>query len=662
MEILAPVGDFNSLNAALEAGADAVYLGLTTLNARRGARNFQPSELAEVVNQVHQYNAKVNLTLNIDLSDREIGQAFRIVQLAADVGVDVIIIRDPALFFLTKIYPEIEFHFSTQVACCNWLDAKFAEKIGIKRVVLARENSFAEVEEISEKSSVETEVFAQGAMCFCVSGKCLLSSWGGGRSGNRGACTSPCRVPWSHNNHDSSGSIFSMKDLGAISFVKQLQEIGVDSLKIEGRLKSPEWISFAVKSYKKALAGDVSEELLDDVDKLGEYTGRELTDRFLAGETSQLTGTSGRTSNNTLPKLTLPTAIDQNTLYVDLSVSGPKIVLKMNYKGKVHAVELTKSKPSKRAVQVSLIWSQLSKDFEMKYEFCCDDDSFLVPKRFGNLLKDEVNRFVRLTDKVEKKVEVKLLSETQALLGTVQPANENCNSLGSLAGIVRMKAKNYQPLNGKKVVLEDISVESLEKVLDDQIIALPEIFYNPDEIIALVEHFKGRVKTWEANSLGAIYLLQSLNLKFTAGPGLAVLNHSAARFLADQGCLSVYASIEADKEKLEDLTQKSGVPVNVTVFSYPELMTSRVSFPESLIGKTVKDRRSIELKLDKRDKLTTLHSVKPFSLIGMKNENITAANYVLDLTETPDLMQDLLRIDSNNVSNADNFNYDRKLY
>jgi collagenase-like PrtC family protease len=255
LEILAPAGDPAALEAALQAGAGAVYFGLTVLNARRAARNFRQEELAEAVGSAHAHAARAYLTLNIDLAERELGQAARILELARQCGVDAVLVRDPALLALRVHYSELEFHFSTQTSMTNSADVAAAGRLGADRVVLARELSLAEIAAACGVG-VRTEVFVQGAMCFSVSGRCLLSSWVGGRSGNRGTCTSPCRVPWSISSRPGgcpAGTPLSMHDLSAMGRLAELRRAGVTALKIEGRLKNADWVARAVRLYRDAL-------------------------------------------------------------------------------------------------------------------------------------------------------------------------------------------------------------------------------------------------------------------------------------------------------------------------------------------------------------------------------------------------------------------------
>ena len=278
--------------AALDAGADAVYGGLPILNARRGAANFAHETLVDAVKMVHQRSARFHLTLNTDLAQRELGQAVRCLELARQCGVDAVLIRDPALIGLISMFPELEFHFSTQTCIANSADVKAARELGARRCVLAREMTLAEITAASAVPGIETEVFCQGALCYSVSGRCLMSSWAGGRSGNRGTCTSPCRVPWRIDGR-RAGTPLSMRDLATLRRIRELCETRTASLKIEGRLRKPEWVAAAVALYRRALDGESPKELYRearDGGTLSAATGRTFTWGYLDGERTELTG------------------------------------------------------------------------------------------------------------------------------------------------------------------------------------------------------------------------------------------------------------------------------------------------------------------------------------------------------------------------------------
>ena len=293
LELLAPAGDEAALHAALEAGADAVYFGLTVLNAHRRARNFTTEQLPAAVAAAHAQGARAYLTLNIDLAERELDLAARALELARRAGFDAVLVRDPALLALHAAYPEIELHFSTQTCVTNSADVAAAAHWGASRAVLARELSLPEIAAAGRTGSLKTEVFVQGALCFCVSGRCLLSSWVGGRSGNRGACASPCRVPWSVGG-EPAGTPLSMRDLSAVDRLEELRQAGVAAVKIEGRMKNANWVRRAVSIYRRALDGQNPVALRAEAEQLGAYTGRQMTSGYLDGQRDDLTAVARR--------------------------------------------------------------------------------------------------------------------------------------------------------------------------------------------------------------------------------------------------------------------------------------------------------------------------------------------------------------------------------
>jgi collagenase-like PrtC family protease len=273
--------------AALEAGADAVYLGLTALNARRYARNFSELELAEACELAHGLGRRVHLTLNIDLAQNELGRAAEILETASRLRVDAVLVRDPALLALRPHFPELEYHLSTQACAASAADVEAARDLGLRRVVLARELTLSEIAGASRVQGIETEVFVHGALCLAVSGRCLLSSWVGGRSGNRGQCTSPCRVPWTLDGRPG-GTPLSPYDLSLAARVGELRAAGVRSLKIEGRMKNPSWVRSAVRLLRKGIdATATPDQLAAEADRRPAGT-RRVTSAYLDGRRAEV--------------------------------------------------------------------------------------------------------------------------------------------------------------------------------------------------------------------------------------------------------------------------------------------------------------------------------------------------------------------------------------
>lgn len=254
IEILAPCGGEDCLPAALNTGADAVYLGVTAFSARKNAKNFTFEQLDDALYQCRLSGVKVYVAMNTLIFDDELDEAVKTARILYEKGIDALIVQDMGLVRrLKREVPELTLHASTQMTVTSASGAEFARKHGFERVVLAREMSLKEIERVVRNVDIETEVFVHGALCVCVSGQCLMSAMYGGRSGNRGMCAQPCRLDFSC---DGRHNVLSLKDLSIIEHLQELDRIGVTSAKIEGRMKRPEYVAAAVTACREALSGN----------------------------------------------------------------------------------------------------------------------------------------------------------------------------------------------------------------------------------------------------------------------------------------------------------------------------------------------------------------------------------------------------------------------
>ncbi|NLM35843.1 MAG: U32 family peptidase [Clostridiales bacterium] len=270
IELLAPTGDMECLYAAVNNGADAVYLGGSKFSARAYAKNFTLEDIAEAIDYCHGYGVKVYITINTLIKEKELWEALDYVKELYKIGVDGVIIQDIGLGNkLLNSFPGLEVHASTQMSVHNKSTSLLLRELGIKRIVLARELSLEEVKEIS--SVIETEVFIHGALCVCYSGQCLMSSMIGGRSGNRGRCAQPCRLPYEiidkERGERKQGYLLSPKDICTISNINEIIDNGVTSFKIEGRLKKPEYVAGVVASYRKVIDEYIQNKRIVDSSK-----------------------------------------------------------------------------------------------------------------------------------------------------------------------------------------------------------------------------------------------------------------------------------------------------------------------------------------------------------------------------------------------------------
>lgn len=294
VELLAPAGNFEALKAAVEAGADAVYLAGKNFGARAYAENFSRETLMEAVKFAHLRNVAVHLTANTLIADEEFSDFVKYIEFLCQANVDAILVQDlGAASLIRQVAPTMPLHASTQMTIHNLEGVLMLAELGFSRVVLSRELSLEEIEYISKNSPIETEIFVHGALCVCYSGQCLMSSMIGGRSGNRGCCAQPCRLPYTLVDSDgndvlknSAGEyLLSPKDLNTLNILPKILSTGVTSLKIEGRMKRPEYVATVVKIYREAIDRYKKDKIFtastEENKKLAQIFNRDFTTAYL---------------------------------------------------------------------------------------------------------------------------------------------------------------------------------------------------------------------------------------------------------------------------------------------------------------------------------------------------------------------------------------------
>ncbi len=350
-ELLAPVGSMQALYAAVANGADAVYLGGKLFNARQYASNFDREEIKKAVKYAHIRDVKVYVTLNILLDNNELKDAMNYIFFLYSIDVDAVIVQDLGLVELIReSLPSFEIHASTQMSINNYMGVKFAEEIGLKRVVLAREMSYDEIKFIHGNTDIGLEGFIHGALCICYSGQCLMSSLIGGRSGNRGKCAQPCRMKYSLvkvkddkiiDKAYKDKYILSPKDLNTIDYLSNITNSGIESLKIEGRMKRPEYVAIIVQMYRKALdkiVGYNTDEITKiDKKKMKQIFNRGFTKGYIMNEKGKNLISFNRSNNK---GVFIGNILDIGKKYMSIKLiddlrkgDGIQIVDKTNNKG-----------------------------------------------------------------------------------------------------------------------------------------------------------------------------------------------------------------------------------------------------------------------------------------------------------------------------------------
>lgn len=284
MELLLPAGSPEGLRAAVMNGADAVYFGLKNFGARRTAKNFTVNEAREAIGFCHARGVKAYITTNTLLFDRELGEFFALAREISAMGADAVLVQDlGVLSMLRECLPDLPLHASTQMTILNAEGAKKAAQLGCTRAVAARELSGDDLRKLCAESPIEIEAFIHGAHCFCYSGQCYFSACVGGRSGNRGGCAQPCRLAYGYDRRDDAYPL-SLKDLSLAGHLREMEKMGVKSLKIEGRLKRPEYAAITAKIYSQALR-DGREPSADEMAALAAVFSRDgFTDGYFAGK------------------------------------------------------------------------------------------------------------------------------------------------------------------------------------------------------------------------------------------------------------------------------------------------------------------------------------------------------------------------------------------
>ena len=350
MELLAPAGEFDSLVMAVQNGADAVYVGGTMFSARKNAVNFDFPELTRAVDYCHLRGVKLYLAVNTLVKEFELSDLCNYLEEIYRIGVDAVIVQDfGVLSLVRRCLPELSVNASTQMTVNTAEGVRELETLGVSRVVLARELSKEDISSIRSKTTAELEVFVHGALCMSYSGQCLMSSMLGGRSGNRGACAQPCRLPYTllENGKEVTKTLplLSPKDLCLAGRLSELEEIGVDSLKIEGRMKSPEYVGMVTRVYRAALSGEASEAEIKDMlrffsrggSSYGYFDGKKYRSMMDYGPSAKISADK-ELEKNLRERLRSENKVNPVTMEFSLSVGEPT---KLTISSDKHSVTLS---------------------------------------------------------------------------------------------------------------------------------------------------------------------------------------------------------------------------------------------------------------------------------------------------------------------------------
>ncbi len=598
-ELLSPAGSPDTLIAAVESGADSVYLGGSAFNARKSAVNFDNEQLEKAVDYCHINGVKVLVTVNTLVNDRELSDLEKYLRFLNNIGVDGIIVQDLGVARIAKqIVPELPLHASTQMTVFDTDGARLMQELGFKRVVLARELSLKQIEEIRNAVSIEIECFIHGAICVCYSGQCLMSSFIGGRSGNRGACAQPCRLGYSIDN--SNGFLLSPKDMGLINHIAELKKIGVNSLKIEGRMKGEDYVRTVVSLYRKYIDSGlkITNEDYDVLDGIF-YRGG-LTDGYFTGKlNNMLCHTKPDNPYLKQKKYTPPKTMKKREVSFNVTLAmGKPVCIKAECDGiTVEAFGEALCEPAiKVPVSEDRIKEQIAKlggtAFTAKNIMAEIDNGLSIPvSEINNVRRKAVESLEQAIINSYKRNDLCLERET--LFG----GNSDDFSL-SVKVSSKEQAKVFKDIKKLYVPLE---------IYEGHGIAVLPRIYEGDLKTAVKEK---NCKAVAITNIGQLGMFKDSGIDLYADTSLNIFNSEAAKFFADFGVKGITLSNELMLSQIRDV--KSAIPLESVIYGYIPVMITKNCLIKAAVG--CKNHKGAMLK----DRTGTVFKIK--CLPDCKNE------------------------------------------
>ncbi len=581
-EILAPAGSMETLTAALRTGADAVYIGGKKYSARSSAANFSADELKEAADKCHLYGAKLYLAVNTVISDDELDDFCGFIKEAANAGVDAFIVQDwGGAEIIRCAVPDAVLHASTQMTVHTPYGARLAEKLDFSRVVPARELDENTLKEICD-TGIETEIFVHGALCMSVSGQCYMSAMIGSRSANRGCCGQACRLPFSSCGNSSAAAL-SLKDLSLVPIISRLEEIGADSLKIEGRMKRPEYVASAVSAIKDAFGGKQPDmQLLRSIFSRGGFT-----DGYFTGKRRNMFGVREKedvvSAFDAIPKIHELYRSERKTRTIDFHavIKNGRGVEITAYCGdiSVSAVSERPEAAQKRATDIEFLEKQLSRLGDTVYELgkvtAEIDDGLAVPAgRINELRRTLTERMNKAIIKAEKPV----YDITDYIPVINAMPSERSNSPLPIRTYCRtiQQAKTAYEYSEYLIIphklLDDSFFDEVEK--ERIIVSPPRFIVNAQEMLNRLRklHDKGYSHLL-CHTPDSIAIGLEADFILHGGFGLNVFNSMSVHALAKLGLSDVTASFELKTSQIERLSAE--IPHGAVIYGRLPLMLTR---------------------------------------------------------------------------------------
>jgi putative protease len=658
MELLSPAGSFEALRAAVQNGADAVYLAGNSFGARRSAKNFDHEELECAVAYSHLRGVRVYVTVNTLIHDAEIESALFFLHFLYEIGVDAVIVQDPALgIYILEHLPGMHVHASTQMAIHDVNGARLLEELGFHRVVLARELSKDQILTIRKGCKIELEVFGHGALCESCSGQCLMSSFLGGRSGNRGACAQPCRLPYELYDDErkvAGGYLLSPKDLSLVDKLCEINAGLFDSLKIEGRLKAPQYVGAVTRVYRKYIDHPARLSSEDREILLAAFNRSGFTDGYFTGKLGREMMSYETPANQANETAMLPHI---RQFFKEIEKSWGEEVNLRKVPVSVHAVlkagapfqiVLTDSEGRSGVSQGTLLPEKAQKvaiNLErLQSQACRLGGSVFEAKHFTCELEDELSLPVSEINAVRRDAAEKLEAERKKISLERREARPPVCSISSFAS------------QKERIGRLTVSIETKEQLLaaceyDFSRLYVPQRLYEEAKalnlrteiILKCPDILSGQIPMVESMLVGNLgyFYSQTEDQRLYGDYRLNVFNQMSANFYRRLGAKSLTLSLELTKREMEQISQNSDLPLECVVYGRAPMMLLRNCPFRSCIGSCPKDCSKMYLKdrMGERfykicnRKVCTLLNAKPVYLADVFEKTIPKLDYYrLDFT------------------------------
>ena len=601
IELLAPAGSPESVIAAVQNGADAVYLGMGNFNARRGARNFTDEEFEKAVRYCRIRGCKVYVTLNTLVNDRELEPAVAAAKLASDLGADGIIIQDLGLIkAIRSALPDIPLHASTQMSLHNLAGVQAAAEMGLTRAVLARELSLEQIKFITKHASIETEVFCHGALCFCHSGQCYMSALIGRRSGNRGMCAQPCRMQYSLTGTMNEYPL-SLKDSCLADRLQELEEAGVACLKIEGRMKRPEYTAIVTGIYSKALK-EHRKPTAEEMELLEQAFSRQgFTQGYFNGDKKDMFGVRSETEKSDEAIFTTARkAYADGELrrvpvhfYTVVEKGEPAKAIAFDDEGnRAVAFGPVPERAKRQGLTESYLTEQMFKTGGTPYS-CVENRAKAEPGLY--LPASEINELRRKL--------ISELSERRAVpptrrVGRLPAAPRNLGPVADPKIIFQVRSADQMTTELAALKPDYLYAPALLMAQKPELVlpfveqgvtpvaVLPRVItdeQSPEVFAALEQLFDAGVREALVGNLGHVFLAKKAGMHVRADFGLNAFNSLTLEKLREAGFLSATASFELRLSQIRDMLKP--LDTEIIIYGRLPLMIS----DQSLVKTTVQD-------------------------------------------------------------------------